>query len=323
MKGKNKTMLHHRANKMMKFFHKDNPLVFSTPKTIKDYINAHEADSDGNFPIYAVYNVLRKLESSNLLIALPNGGYFTSVYNEEHVNYGSYIFAVEGFKYIHTYFSNAVRPIYVTKPNGDYDNGTGFYFANNNCIVTAKHVIDDMKCIMIYENNRLLKCTAVRMHKFLDLAFLLMEPSDVNYLSCPQRPAEVLDEVITIGYPPIAKFESIEITERVEISNRIKLKASQGVVVGLEKTYDNKEFDYLVLNARVKGGNSGGPVINNMGCVVGIITEMPRSLKGTGYDELGYGLALPCEHLIDLWNKSEVYDYYQCTNNKEGFFINK
>ena len=49
----------------------------------------------------------------------------------------------------------------------------------------------------------------------------------------------------------------------------------------------------MLVTARIRGGNSGGPIIDSNGAVVGVAFSEPMS-KGD-YDEMGYGIAYPIE----------------------------
>jgi serine protease Do len=65
------------------------------------------------------------------------------------------------------------------------------------------------------------------------------------------------------------------------------------------------------MSARVKGGSSGGPVINRGGKVVGIVSASPSS-DSEQIDKLGFGLAIPSDlieqFLSNLRLDSEVQD---------------
>ena len=78
-----------------------------------------------------------------------------------------------------------------------------------------------------------------------------------------------------------------------------KQKATIGQVVAEADAYASK-LDFFLINARVKGGNSGGPVINKEGCVIGTVVQLPFDNKG-GYDSgrfdiMGYGICLPSKY---------------------------
>ena len=57
----------------------------------------------------------------------------------------------------------------------------------------------------------------------------------------------------------------------------------------------------MLITARITRGNSGGPVINQNGSLVGIACQLVDSDAENGeYDDLGYGVAVPVSYLRDI-----------------------
>ena len=54
----------------------------------------------------------------------------------------------------------------------------------------------------------------------------------------------------------------------------------------------------MLITAKIKGGNSGGPIINNKGCVVGVAFGEP--IYEGSYDDVGYGVGMPIQVLNDI-----------------------
>lgn len=69
------------------------------------------------------------------------------------------------------------------------------------------------------------------------------------------------------------------------------------------------QMDCFLINARVKGGNSGGPVINKEGKVVGTVVALPYDLESDSsnprYDIMGYGQCLPSKYIEELMTNPE------------------
>ena len=65
---------------------------------------------------------------------------------------------------------------------------------------------------------------------------------------------------------------------------------------------DEKDQEYFLISARVKGGNSGCPVITNRGYVVGVFVQVLAGQNLTP-DIMGYGVAVPfktLDHFINM-----------------------
>ena len=78
---------------------------------------------------------------------------------------------------------------------------------------------------------------------------------------------------------------------------------------------------FFVITARVKGGNSGCPVINNEGYVVGTVFQIPFDSYGGSdggrYDIMGYGVCLPSKYVIDLSKNPDIHQLV----SKDGYYI--
>lgn len=204
--------------------------------------------------------------------------------------YNSLVF---GFEYIYRHYKDKVLPI-VAEKDGNKSMGTVFRCLDG--LVTARHCIEDHDSYMIrgYTAHQLQSSPIyVSSNPAIDIAYIHTgEPSDVY---CDE--ANVLDEVLVMGYPRVALFLDFLTTEKANISTMIKARMtpSRGSVAAAAKTIWTGEQDLMLITAKIKGGNSGGPIINNRGCVVGVAFADP-SAEGL-YDEMGYGVGMPIQVL--------------------------
>jgi serine protease Do len=125
-----------------------------------------------------------------------------------------------------------------------------------------------------------------------------------------------------MGYPPIKGFDSILVAETAKIAGY--LQSTTGKIVGHEESYLDRQA-YLLITARVKGGNSGGPVISSEGMVCGIVAQLPADENGA--DTLGYAVVIPIttlKHILEnCSNSSEQVQSLRFTLNENGFKTTK
>ncbi len=223
---------------------------------------------------------------------------------------------VYGFEYIYEIYKGIVIPLVWEKENGDYASGTGFKFLDG--IVTAKHCITDVKNLQIqgYNASDLEgKPIYISDNEGIDLAFIHTKKLEEPILYTDT--GEILQEVLVMGYPKIPAFTNFLTAEKATISSKAsaRITPTKGCIAAFGYEYLTK-MDALLVTARIQAGNSGGPVINENGCLVGIACQIPYINSENGdYDDLGYGVAVPATYLSDIINRKPLQ-----LNIPAGFF---
>lgn len=208
-----------------------------------------------------------------------------------------------GFPYIYNAYKNIVLPVIVKNAKGDIEMGTCFRF--NTGILTAKHCLTAEEIsIQGYTADQLKQCPVIisRDDEYLDMAYIeLGEQSPIIH-----DEANVLDEVLAMGYPKIPMFNEFCTAERASVSSI----ATKGAVASLANQYMTPSVERLMLiTARIRGGNSGGPIINEDGAVVGVAFAEP--FFDGNYDDMGYGIAYPISAYFQMLEN--------CTTMKVNF----
>ncbi len=169
----------------------------------------------------------------------------------------------------------------VVSIEGSNKKGTGFNIAADGYIITNFHVIEDMNPVVIYfSDGQVFKASIAQKYPEIDLAFLDIKGNDLPVLSLSQSDTwKEGDEVFVIGNP-LAYYQI----------------ANKGEVIGLTGV-KSMDIPVLSITAPVFRGNSGSPVINANGKVVGVVfgTTVPEVKKG----EVLEGLAIPIEEVLN------------------------
>jgi serine protease Do len=183
--------------------------------------------------------------------------------------------------FIDTY-KNAV--IQIATP---YSTGTGFYLKEPNLIVTNNHVIEGNREVIIEGNGLPRQISRVLYNDLkFDLAFLEVPTTNGNLPPLSLSPLVVHEgETVTaIGHP-----------------FGLKYSFTQGIVSNIRHIHNN--IDYIQHDAALNPGNSGGPLVNTEGSVIGVNTFILR-------DGNTIGFSLPAKHL------GEAIDAFQLGNGE-------
>ncbi|WP_202107686.1 S1 family peptidase [Succinivibrio dextrinosolvens] len=217
---------------------------------------------------------------------------------------------VYGFEYIYEIYKKIVVPLVWEKDDGDYSAGTGFMFLDG--IVTAKHCITDANNLQIRGFNAEDlngKSIYISDNEGIDLAFIHTGKDNSSPIYTDE--GKIMQEVLVMGYPKIPAFTDFLTAERATISSKAssRITPTKGFIASSGFQYLSK-MEALLITARIRGGNSGGPVINQDGCLVGIACQLPDTSCNSGdYDDLGYGVAVPVSYLSELIiKKSKTLD---------------
>lgn len=213
---------------------------------------------------------------------------------------------VYGFEYIYRHYKERTIPIICETEKGP---SMGSCFRLYDGLATAKHCLTDGSPIAIrgYNKEYLNQCLVlVSNNPDVDLAFIRTKE---KYLYNDATP-HVLDNVIVMGYPKLPFFLNFCTGEKASISAMADLRFTPtlGSVAAQGKVYSPRNMpNMLLVTAKITGGNSGGPIINEEGYVIGIASGGPDG-KGLSDDHVGYGMAYPIQALDDMMNDCHTMD---------------
>ena len=205
--------------------------------------------------------------------------------------YTLYNSIVYGFEYIYRSYLPFVLPVISYSERGE---SIGTCFRMFNGIVTAKHCLIDGDIIAIrgYKSEFLNNCDVyISKNEYIDLAYIETQDDLRINIAKPH----VLEDILVMGYPKVPFFLDFCTAEKATISSiaNLRMTPTIGAIAAEGEIYFPSGLPKLLLvTAKIRGGNSGGPIINKEGLVVGVATGLPAG-QGLSDDNVGYGMAYP------------------------------
>jgi S1-C subfamily serine protease len=153
--------------------------------------------------------------------------------------------------------------------------GSGIVVSTDGYMLTNSHVVQQAKSLTVtLSNGRSFKAVVVAFDELTDLAVL---KADVGYSSLPKAPLgdsstlQSGDWVIAVGCPV-----GLDFTVTLGIVSSPKRSAHEVGAVNLRGTY-------IQTDAALNSGNSGGPLVDASGNVVGINTMVRTNTEAIGF----------------------------------------
>lgn len=155
---------------------------------------------------------------------------------------------------------------------------SGVIYSSDGLVLTNNHVVNNASEITVALNDgREFKATVVGRDPNTDIALLKIEATDLPALALGDSDA------LEVGQPVAA------------IGNPMGLQASMSAGIVSAKGRNNLDItpfeDFIQTDAAINRGNSGGPLVNLDGEIVGLNTAIVTSGGTTGY--MGIGFAIP------------------------------
>jgi S1-C subfamily serine protease len=173
--------------------------------------------------------------------------------------------------------------------------GSGFFVSNSGHIATNLHVIKDFPRLRVkLHDGRVFDARRVGEDVQRDLAIVqidaFMPPLSLGKVGSLQKG----DRVYAVGYPvPGIQGQESKITD--------------GIVNSLSATATRSEW--FQLSAQIQPGNSGGPVVNAAGEVVGVAVAQANAIKylnDAGSLPQNVNYAIKAAHLVELMSRLGV-----------------
>ena len=162
--------------------------------------------------------------------------------------------------------------------------GTGFFITKDGYLLTNAHVVGGAEKVKILtDDHREYTGWVIRKNKLRDVALVKVDISEVSPVSIRQAEAKVAENVYAVGTP-----------QELALSSTV----SRGIISAIRM--DEKKQPYIQSDVDIHGGNSGGPLMDSKGNVLGI-TVMGMYM-GEGKTSSGLNLFVPIHDALRVLN---------------------
>ena len=133
--------------------------------------------------------------------------------------------------------------------------GTGFAINEQGVIITNSHVVDGCEAVKVHHKGEIYTSILIAKDAINDLAIIKADFKPNHFFTLKERDPSILDEIVVAGYP-----------FGMQISSNVKV--TKGIVSSLAGIDNN--YSQIQIDAAIQPGNSGGPIIDLDGNLVGV-----------------------------------------------------
>ncbi len=151
--------------------------------------------------------------------------------------------------------------------------GTGFFVSRSGHIISNHHVIEGCDATKLTFKGKEVVADVLAVDKMNDLAILKANLIPNQVYSVANEDAALLEDIIIAGYPLGKKVSAA-------------IKTSKGSVTALAGYGDN--YSEFQTDAALNQGNSGGPIMNQKGNVIGV--AVANYGKKVGVESFNFGI---------------------------------
>ena len=192
---------------------------------------------------------------------------------------------------------NSVNYSYFGQSGTSTSSGSGFLISQDGYILTNYHVVEGASALSVtMANGAEFPATLIGGDQTNDVALIKIEGSDFPYTTIGSSDDLIVgDQVVCIGNP------------LGELTNSLTV----GYISAKERevTTDGTEITMMQTDVAINSGNSGGPLFNMKGEVVGITTAKYSGSSASGATIEGIGFAIPINDVMSLVSDLKEFGY--------------
>ena len=183
------------------------------------------------------------------------------------------------------------------RPAVGYSAGTGFIISADGYLVTNYHVIEGgTKVTVTMHDDTEYEAQIIGYEDSNDLALLKVDAQDMPYVTLGKSSSlQVGDQVVAIG----------------NVLSTFASSLTVGYVSGVDRVVDTEgtAMNMIQTDVAINSGNSGGPLFNMRGEVVGITTAKFSGNSSSGASIEGIGFAIPMDDVTGMIEDLRSYGY--------------
>jgi len=175
--------------------------------------------------------------------------------------------------------------------------GSGFFVSKMGHVITNAHVVQNCKKITIGDNaNKQVPAELINTDKSNDLALLKLSSLEMASAESKSLIQKLGIVVVPLASKGLLRSEDVRLGEKVLVagypfgdtfSNTIKV--TTGVVSATRGAGDNS--GQFQLDAAVQPGNSGGPIYDSTGSIVGVVVaQLNKRTFGSSVENMNFGI---------------------------------
>ena len=253
--------------------------AFGVSTTWQDKLSKIETAMNDKFA--ALKQLYSEKQQQQLTAQIPEGGPLTP--GQAYAKNADAVVAISG-----TYQS--------TSGTGE-SRGSGFIISPDGFVVTNYHVVEKAsKLTVTTHSGQSMEATLKGYDADNDVALLKVEGENLPVVVLGSSDAlQVGDQVAAIGNPLGELASSLTVGY---VSAKDRVVNTEGTVINMLQT-----------DAAINAGNSGGPLFNMNGQVIGIITAKYSGNSGSGASIEGLGFAIPIDDVSGIISDLKEFGY--------------
>ena len=165
-------------------------------------------------------------------------------------------------------YANEISPTEDQDQMEEVCGGSGFYVSTIGHLITNYHVIDKCKKVSINFDGEFFDAVTVATDVKNDLALLKTSRTPDHVFALSDESSYPLQDIIVAGFPHADDLSSA-------------VKFTQGIVSSIAGAGNN--LSQIQIDAAINAGNSGGPILDSLGNVIGVTVSSFDEMQATNF----------------------------------------